>query len=394
MTGSIALDVVIGLIFIYLLYSLFATVIMEIINTFCGLRARNLRYALRRMLKDEKDPKGFWRYLIKVVYKLVNFLTKPIGFAIDLKNDDLFKEFYAKPSVKYLSAGGTANKPSYITSQNFSRTLIDVIQQSENPSIPPNRQNLIEKIQKGISQLPDGSDTKKHLESLLSEAQNDIEKFKALLEQWFNETMERAAGWFKRRVHLILFLIGFILAVSFNADTLVIIKKLSNDPEGRAQLVELATNYTKDNAELIAEINRLRSDAKNAGDTLKIDETAQMITANAEALKKLTDTLKSDISKAQSVINTGWKIPKGKEKLTFINKLSHVFKMDGIIFENLWGYLLTAIAISMGSPFWFDLLNRLIQLRNSVKTTKKGGETTGNSGTSATSGVSTINRVG
>ena len=59
MTGSVALDVVIGLIFIYLLFSLFGTIIMEIINSLLGLRARNLRYALRRMLMDEKEHQLF-----------------------------------------------------------------------------------------------------------------------------------------------------------------------------------------------------------------------------------------------------------------------------------------------------------------------------------------------
>ena len=52
MTGSVALDVVIGLVFIYLLYSLLATVICEIIATYWGLRARNLLYAIGRMLED------------------------------------------------------------------------------------------------------------------------------------------------------------------------------------------------------------------------------------------------------------------------------------------------------------------------------------------------------
>ncbi|HEY5917548.1 MAG TPA: hypothetical protein VIU13_09115, partial [Chryseolinea sp.] len=61
MIDNVALDVVIGLVFIYLLYSLFATVIMEIISSTFGLRARNLSYALRRMLMDEKSyayPEG------------------------------------------------------------------------------------------------------------------------------------------------------------------------------------------------------------------------------------------------------------------------------------------------------------------------------------------------
>jgi hypothetical protein len=54
MTGSIAIDVVIGLVFIYLLYSLLATVVAEIISTNLGLRSKNLREAIDRMINDEK----------------------------------------------------------------------------------------------------------------------------------------------------------------------------------------------------------------------------------------------------------------------------------------------------------------------------------------------------
>ena len=386
MTGSIALDVVIGLVFIYLLYSLFATVIMEIINTFCGLRARNLRYALLRILKDEKDTK--W-YLERVLYKVVNFFIKPIGFSINLINDGMFKAFYNRPSIKYLSAGGTANQPSYISPQNFSKTLLDVIQYSDEETNINNSDSLIEKIRRGISKLPDDSDTKAHLESLLVDAQYDLEKFKKLLELWFEDTMERAVGWFKRRVQFVLFVLGFVLAVSFNADTLAIIKKLSIDPEGRAQLVELATQYTKDNETLIEEINRLQSDAKNSSDSLKIDQATQLVTANMDSLQNLSAGLKSDIQSAQSVINIGWELPEGKDKLTFWDKLCFAISP-----QHIWGYLLTAIAISMGSPFWFDLLNRLIQLRNSVKTKNNEQQGPHSSGTTSTNAVSTINRVG
>ena len=62
MLDNVALNVVIGLVFIYLLYSLFATVLSEIIATKLGLRARNLKEAVDRMLNDGEDNKKFWDY--------------------------------------------------------------------------------------------------------------------------------------------------------------------------------------------------------------------------------------------------------------------------------------------------------------------------------------------
>ncbi len=38
-----------------------------------------------------------------------------------------------------------------------------------------------------------------------------------------------------------------------------------------------------------------------------------------------------------------------------------------LFIKHFWGYLITALAISLGAPFWFDLLNKLMQLRTSIK---------------------------
>jgi hypothetical protein len=35
------------------------------------------------------------------------------------------------------------------------------------------------------------------------------------------------------------------------------------------------------------------------------------------------------------------------------------------------GWLLTALAISLGAPFWFDMLNKLIVVRSTVKPKEK-----------------------
>jgi len=38
------------------------------------------------------------------------------------------------------------------------------------------------------------------------------------------------------------------------------------------------------------------------------------------------------------------------------------------------GWLLTALAISLGAPFWFDLLNKFIVVRSTVKPKEKSPE--------------------
>ncbi|MGZ8538832.1 MAG: hypothetical protein ACXWV9_11240, partial [Flavisolibacter sp.] len=58
MFNNIALDVCIGLVFIFLLYSLLATIILELIAHILDLRARMLTKALRNMLEDRDEKHG------------------------------------------------------------------------------------------------------------------------------------------------------------------------------------------------------------------------------------------------------------------------------------------------------------------------------------------------
>lgn len=461
MTGNIGLDVVIGLVFIYLIYSLYATVIMEIVTSIFGLRAKNLSYALRRMLMDEKQFKGkpstvnlFWFWLKKSIAKIWRK-------SANLENPEIFKKFNSQPLLKYLSDGGILNKPSYITHENFSKALIDTLKSDSSSS------ESLDKIKDGIASLPFGSDTKKHLISLFEDATDNVEdatdnvkdaamglsKFKVLLEQWFNDTMERSTGWFKRRVQFILFIIGIALAVSFNANTLEIIKKLSKDPEARQQLVDMAINYSKENKETIAYIDSLKKSLKNKDTINRSAEKDSILLKKIDTLLSISNSLKNDIYKAQNIISSNWRISDKlkfhipdsiktirnssiidkllkdttlvskkilKDSLVFAHKVEileknkekkdtiilfavhqsidpailkkiipkeiprksiangisikqykykwrYVFATDGFLnFKHLWGYILTALAISLGSPFWFDLLNKLIKLRSSV----------------------------
>ncbi|MGH9962120.1 MAG: hypothetical protein ACREBC_34160, partial [Pyrinomonadaceae bacterium] len=44
------------------------------------------------------------------------------------------------------------------------------------------------------------------------------------------------------------------------------------------------------------------------------------------------------------------------------------------IYWHWLGWVLTALAISLGAPFWFDLLNKFIVIRSAVKPHEKSPE--------------------
>jgi hypothetical protein len=54
----------------------------------------------------------------------------------------------------------------------------------------------------------------------------------------------------------------------------------------------------------------------------------------------------------------------GKLVFSTGEKLEYFFRLFPLHFL---GFLITAIAISLGAPFWYDLLNKLMKLRTAVK---------------------------
>jgi len=378
MTGNIAIDVAIGLVFIYLLYSLLATVIGEIIASVFALRARNLQDAIGKMLNDDKEEpskfkawfKSLWLSVTKIFYN---------------KQEGLVEKFYEEPSIKYLAKNSRIKKPSYISPATFSQTLMNIMEEEGEGATPVDKikavlsgdvqrtkaekfdaisQFITEESKKGlgtlkleelqnvaedhINQLPlICADTRKHLSNLLRNSNDDLVKFKQQLENWFDETMERATGWYKRKNQFILFSIGLIIAISFNVNTLYIAKALSKDDVAREQLVQMAINYQKGHPDGVQD----STDKKTFSELLEVKKT-----------------IEKDIQLANSIVSLGWTENGVTDKAYY--RPFYCFLCEKAAFMNMLGWLLTALAISLGATFWFDLLNKLVNLRSSLAASK------------------------
>ncbi|NVO11514.1 MAG: hypothetical protein HXX16_16245 [Bacteroidales bacterium] len=340
MTGSIALDVVIGLVFIYTLYSLLTTTIVELIAAYSQLRARNLAKGIERMLDD------------------------------DDKQSLLSKKFYETPLIKYMSKGSrfSLKKPSYIHSRNFVKALIYVLKNEE-----VDGETTFEMVRKSVEDFKDpvtgkflkDTETGKLLIEFLNESENNLEKFKKSLETWFNDTMDRVGGWYKRRITLITFLVGFAIATIFNVDTFQIATSLSKDPKLREQYLQMAGNMIKDSTLMTSAYD------KGLADRLKADTVlVKKFASNTKALNDfIADSVGKEVLKGQKILMDRMDSLEAYTQETQDVLTAKRVKGKGFIFnswKNLWGCLVTSIAISLGAPFWFDLLSRLMKLRGGV----------------------------
>ena len=309
MSDSIALNVVISLVFIYSLYSLLVTTLNEIIASFFNLRAKTLEKGIRRMLTDNGD-----------------------------KVNTIVDAFYKQPAIKYLGENNT-KKPSYLTSASFSHALVYLCTNLA-AGAPDAQAQLLTGIQEIKKVNPE---TGKFLERLYNEASGDLSKFQELSEKWFNETMDRASGWYKKQTQRITLFVAFIVALTFNVDTIGIVKNLSANPKLATEVVEMADKYAvarKTNSDVI-------KTESNDKENQEADEQIRISFANAQKLVASN----SDIQNANSILGLGWKDIKDATALLC----------------SVLGCVITALAISLGAPFWFDLLNKLMQLRGSKK---------------------------
>ena len=422
MFNNPAIDIVIGLIFIYLLYSLLATAINEFVAMLFAYRHRMLEKGIEQMLDGKNYSYYWWDKLVNLIRWVFNWSLiqkkwhallpgKPLSLRQFLSNqpingagtNTLAKSGHyikrAKLNKKAsLFAAGVINhplyrrkseqsilykKPAYLSATAFSDIMTDILSGSKSSTSA----DLVTMV--GIKayveeNLAGNPDLKSILNLYIEQAKDDVLKFRHLLENWYDDTMQRVSGWYKRQVTKILFIIGLVLSIIFNVGTLGVIHTLSHDKTVREALVQDASAYVK----------------KHYVDE-KEPATLQDSTGFTEAKKKLQE-IKSlyheSIEQNNTLLGLGWAdyrygsdtAQQAKDLRRFVkDSVAHAqhkksfnkpprredylqpdlfYKVRSVLTQllqprNLVGFVLTALAVSLGAPFWFDLLNKFVNVR-------------------------------
>ena len=365
MFNNSVLNVIIGLVFIFLIYSLFATALREAVASIFQKRANTLYKGIKSMLTNtDLSENTFDRIGNYIKCSVINFWRWLKSWVRDSKPTTLYDKFYHHPIIKNYGENAVFSKPSYLTAENFAIILIDTIKNLEPDNELKvadikmlsetliNHSDLPGEILKNLPKrtaarvLTIDCETFKILYFHLNEAAGDLNVFKSRLEQWYNDTMGRVSGWYKRHTQTWLFMIGFVLAMVLNIDTIRISTYLSRNQEIAGKLADMGTAF-----------------ANNPNNKNLQVEGAILQDINAQ--KDSINTL----------LGLGWPYP---ECASSYDKVAVIVKGTFTSFSTLMGFFITAIAISLGAPFWFDLLNRFINLRSAGKTVNPSGSTTNN----------------
>lgn len=287
------LQIIISLLLVSLFYSLLATTVMEMVAGWLSMRGKHLQSTLKNMLASADER----------IYQA--FRENPLF-------EQLAGRFFGKKSP-----------PSYLDATAFHSILMKAIsQQLEGKNLPDK-----------IKAIPDAK-LKEVLEQFLEDADYKMEAFNARIIEWYEQVMDRASGWYKKKIQRNLLLIGIGIAIAFNADTLTVYQHLveaeASDPAYLTALTSLAEEVT-------------------ANDEVNTENRAALYTRIDQVLRQLEGGPQAD------PLGIGW----GGFDYRQLGLLGWLWK--------LMGWLITAVAISLGAPFWFDLLKKVINIRSAGK---------------------------
>lgn len=322
MFGSTVLEVALGLTFIYLMLSLICSALQELIASFLKLRSTNLYSGIQMLL-----------------------------------GSSLAATLYDHPFIKTLH--GPKSLPSYIPSRLFVKALLDVVA----PSVP-NQVITVDYIRTQINKVPDAN-LQKILLILLNESGDDIEKLRGSVEQWFCEAMERVSGWYKRRTHIVIFVVAVIVTVVANADTMMIVNTLAKDTALRTTVANQAELFSRS----VSPFGMKDKEQPSSGGIVQPSQEQELMNRANEIDRQLG-------ALEQTGLQLGWRISATTEPKNPKNQQDPInLKNDqdprrvplgiGEWVYKIFGLIITACALSLGAPFWFDILKKVSTIRSS-----------------------------
>lgn len=258
MNAITILDVILGLGFVYLVFSLICSAVVEWMSAIFERRAKMLRRGVTELL-----------------------------------GGTLAEALLAHPLVQGVSKPKRA--PNYLVEATFARALVQMTLDITHP--PGGLPSIVVKP---------GLDCRvTTLMEALVQGSNSVPGIQEGIEKWFHGAMERVSGWYKRWTQLWTVVVSLTVVLVCQVDTIRIARELNHNSAVRTAIIERAV-------------------AAGKADSI--------------------EAVKHDLSQLKELqLGTG--------------------PHNSWEFGSVVGLLISVFAISLGGPFWFDFLNRFVNLR-------------------------------
>lgn len=224
-----------------------------------------------------------------------------------------------------------------------------------------------------VQELPPGSPIRAVFEDIMRTADGKLEVVERKFETWYKGFESQVSAWYRQKTHLVLAVVGFFVALVMNVDSLDLMRQLSTNDKLRDSVVAQAVAQMESGkvqtsegkardeafaAYRFAQAKADRSDAVSSAAALK--EAGQLWVAYLDKQKKSEESLLAKVKAMESAgLQFGW-------TMKFWDDLA---KLDWearllVITQKLAGLMLTAAALTLGAPFWFDMLQKVAQVRS------------------------------
>jgi hypothetical protein len=305
------LDVAIGMVMIYSLLSLICSTINEGISSVFALRAATLEKGLENLLGSDLAKQVYDHHLVQGL----------------VQKDILIRG---------------KRKPSYIPTRTFVLSLLDTLSNGFPASA--------DDVRLAVQKIPDAN-VQRALLALVDDARGDLDAIKKNFGVWFDHSMDRVSGWYRRKVQMIILLLGILASFGIGVDTIATVKLLWGDSVLRSALVDAAQ----------AEVAKRQPPPQPAAQAAAAPAAPNFdqVGKNLKALQSQLNSLEIPTYPINAVcaewdtVQKPRPCPKGWSSLL------------GFWLRRHWlGFIITSAALSLGAPFWFDLLNKLVSMRS------------------------------
>jgi len=296
-----------------------------------------------------------------------------------------------------------SDKPSYIAATTFSLVLFDTLMAApaeaqtaqtmrDNPeSEPPGgaegkaaparayEYNLQDEAYRVFTHLekisidPSKPLNQQALPAILSSAKQQAKDWdqalgvaRSSIERWYDDSMDRLTGWYKRKTQLLILAIAGFFSIVLNLDTFMIVQTISLNEPMRTSIVNLAVQELRDESGLPSLIKPGASSGQertSLGASPTAADTAGLDPRYAETIAHLHNEL------AATGLPLGWRWIEDKaayepRAIPLRSLYDSTAEWLVVLARKLCGLLVTTLALSLGAPFWFDLLSKVMMLRN------------------------------
>jgi hypothetical protein len=315
MNFGTTLDVAVGISFTFFLLAAIVSFIQEFIAGVFKWRGTYLNKAIDVILNNRPDASYAWgsigawfvAHFTPCAPKTQVVAGNP---ADNPPNDALVQNIVAKVQAHPLLRNGANDLPSYVSSGNFATALLTALR--DGSSLP-----VFSQVENTVALLPPG-DLRQILQGFVTTAGNDLDKLHASIENWFDAEMDRLSGLYKRVSQYMMLILGAIVVLALNINALHLAQVLWVEaPVQRAALVAQASAAVS-------------------------QSTAANFIGNVQTSLGALNSLE---------LPFGW------------HAAAQPLTTEGV-FAAIAGWLLTIFAITLGAPFWFDIVQNLVNLRN------------------------------